>query len=52
MWLLIDLVKNEYRCYNLFSMLKKDLGLPRELEKPSKPLRISDKYEIRKIEVI
>lgn len=51
MWLLIDLQKNDFKGYDSFSRLKKDIGLPKELEKPSKPLKIGEKYIIREIEV-
>lgn len=52
MWLLIDLQKNEYKGYESFNRLCNDIGLPKGVEKPSQhPLRIGNKYEIRKIKV-
>ena len=51
MWLLIDLHKNDFKAYYSFNRLKKDIGLPTKLDKPSIPLRIGTKYEIREIEV-
>jgi len=51
MWLLIDLQTNNFKAYQSFNRLKKDIGLPKDVEKPSRPLRIGSKYEIREIEV-
>lgn len=51
MWLLIDLNENTYKGYYSFNRLKKDIGLSKGVEKPSIPLRIGSKYEIREIEL-
>jgi len=51
MWLLIDLQENHFKGYYSFNRLKKDIGLAKSVEKPSMPLRIGSKYEIREIEV-
>jgi hypothetical protein len=51
MWLLIDLHKNDFKAYYSFNRLKKDIGLSKSVDKPSMPLRIGLKWEIREIEV-
>jgi len=51
MWLLINFQELTYKGYYSFSRLAKDIGLDKSVDKPSKPLRIGSKYEIRKIEV-
>ena len=51
MWLLIDLHENSYKGYFSFNRLKKDIGLAKSVDKPSMPLRIGSKWEIREIEV-
>jgi len=51
MWLLIDLKNNHFKGYYSFKRLANDIGLPKDVDKPSKPLRIGSKYEIRQIEI-
>jgi hypothetical protein len=51
MWLLIDLTKKTFKGYYSFRRLANDIGLPKSVEKPSMPLRIGEKYEIRQIEL-
>jgi hypothetical protein len=51
MRLLIDLDSNTYKAYFSFNRLKKDIGIAKSVDKPSMPLRIGLKWEIREIEV-
>lgn len=51
MWLLENLQTNQFKAYYSFKRLAKDIGLPKEVEKPSRTLKIGDKYIIREIEV-
>ena len=51
MWLLINYEKLSYKGYYSFNRLAKDIGLDKSIQKPSMPLRIGIKYEIRKIEI-
>jgi hypothetical protein len=56
MWLLEnlqagELSKDRFKGYQSFKRLKSDIGLPKEVNEPSHPLKIGSVFKIRKIEV-